>query len=46
MSMLQIYTGRALDRLRATRVRPLRLLNWAGWVVVVAALIRSVRRER
>jgi hypothetical protein len=33
-------------RLRTVRVQPLRLLNWAGWVVVAAAFIRSARRRR
>jgi hypothetical protein len=46
MSNLHTYTNRALSRLRATRAQPLRLLNWAGWLVVTAAFIRSIRRGR
>lgn len=46
MSLLHTYTGRAVDRLHAIHVQPLRLLNWAGWLVVTAAFIRALRRGR
>ena len=46
MSALHTYTERAVDRLHAIHVQPLRLLNWAGWLIVTAAFIRAVLRGR